>query len=101
MLEVVVLLLLSDEGIKGAGNAEAVVKPTLLVELNCSSVGGFVRLANGFGTRGGAAPNGLEFGFGCVTSLSRLTKLEKSSPRKLSGVLRAMDGSGLGLFELE
>jgi hypothetical protein len=42
--------------------------------------------------------------FVSVTSLSRLTKLLKFSPRKLSGVLRDADnadGNGLGLFELE
>lgn len=101
MLVVALLLLLNDEGIKGGGNDEVVVKPTLFVELNCSSVGGFMRLANGFWARGAVEPNGFKLAFGCVTSLSRLTRLQKSSPRKLSGVLRAIDGSGLGLFELE
>ena len=48
LLVVALLLLLNDEGIKGGGNVEVVVKPTLFVELNCSSVGGFMRLANGF-----------------------------------------------------
>jgi hypothetical protein len=43
-----VVVVLNDEGMSGGGNVEPVVKPTLFDELSCSSVGGFMVLANGF-----------------------------------------------------
>ncbi len=52
------LVVLNDEGMSGGGNDEPVVKPTLFVEVNWSSVGGFMVLANGFGARGAVEPNG-------------------------------------------
>jgi hypothetical protein len=52
------LLFLYDEGMSGGGNVEPLVKPTLVDELNCSSVGAFIVLANGFGARGALEPNG-------------------------------------------
>jgi hypothetical protein len=42
------LLLLYDEGIRGGGNVELLAKAILFDEVNCSSVGGLVALANGF-----------------------------------------------------
>lgn len=51
-------MVLNDEGISGGGNVEPVVKPILVDEVNWSSVGGFITLANGFWTRGAVEPNG-------------------------------------------
>ena len=50
---------LNVDGINGGGNVEPVVNPTLVDELSCSSVGGFIILANGFGARGAVEPKGL------------------------------------------
>ncbi len=56
--EIVVLLLLNDEGISGGGNDEPLVNVTLFDDVNWSRVGGFVALENGFGVRDVVEPNG-------------------------------------------
>jgi hypothetical protein len=51
---------LNDEGMSGGGNVEPLLKLVLFDVLNCSSVGAFIELANGFGVRAVIAvePNG-------------------------------------------
>jgi len=99
--EIVVLLLLYDDGISGGGNDGLPVNVALFDDVNCSSVGGFVELVNGFWVRVAVEPNGFVL-FGSVTSWSRLTKVLNLSPRKPSGVLReADDDNGLELIGFE
>lgn len=58
-VETLAVFPLYDEGINGGGNVDPLAKVALFDVLSCSSVGGFVALANGFGVRAAVvAPNG-------------------------------------------
>ena len=57
-VDVLELFPFNDDGIRGGGNEDVLVKPMFVDELSCSKVGGFAVLANGFGARTGFEPNG-------------------------------------------
>ena len=53
---------LNELGMSGGGRLTPVENPVLFDELNCSRVGGFTVLVNGFIARGAVEPNGLVAG---------------------------------------